>query len=64
MKKITILLVLLLCGTVFVSAQNIAGRVVDAQGNPLPGASVYWAARVAGALGVTDFAVCSAARTL
>lgn len=28
------------------------------------GASVYWAARVAGALGVTDFAVCSAARTL
>ncbi len=43
MKKITILLVLLLCGTVFVSAQNIAGRVVDAQGNPLPGASVYWA---------------------
>ncbi|MBQ7951645.1 MAG: TonB-dependent receptor [Alistipes sp.] len=30
-------------GTLSVSAQNITGRVLDAAGNPLPGASVYWA---------------------
>ncbi len=30
-------------GTLSVSAQNISGRVLDAAGNPLPGASVYWA---------------------
>ncbi len=29
--------------TLSVSAQNITGRVLDAAGNPLPGASVYWA---------------------
>ena len=28
---------------VTVSAQDITGRVLDAAGNPLPGASVYWA---------------------
>ena len=28
---------------VAVSAQDITGRVLDAAGNPLPGASVYWA---------------------
>ena len=29
--------------TLSISAQNITGRVLDAAGNPLPGASVYWA---------------------
>ena len=43
MKKIFILLSILLCSTAVVSAQNLTGKVVDAQGKPLPGASVYWA---------------------
>ena len=43
MKKITILILSILCGTAVVSAQNIVGKVLDAQGKPLPGASVYWA---------------------
>ena len=43
MKKITLLFISILCGTAVVSAQNIVGKVVDAQGKPLPGASVYWA---------------------
>ena len=30
-------------GTTVVSAQNITGKVLDAQGKPLAGASVYWA---------------------
>ena len=42
MKKIITLLSILCC-TAVVSAQNLTGRVVDAQGKPLPGASVYWA---------------------
>ena len=42
MKKIITLLSILCC-TAVVSAQNLAGKVVDAQGKPLPGASVYWA---------------------
>ena len=43
MKKITLLLLTLVLGTTLVSAQNLTGKVVDAQGKPLPGASVYWA---------------------
>ena len=43
MKKITILLLAILCGTALVSAQNITGKVLDSAGKPLPGASVYWA---------------------
>ena len=43
MKKITIFLLALALGTTFVSAQNIVGKVLDSQGKPLPGASVYWA---------------------
>ena len=42
MKKISIFLYILLCGATIASAQNLTGRVVDAQGKPLPGASVYW----------------------
>ena len=43
MKKITLFILAFVLGTAAVSAQNIAGKVVDAQGKPLPGASVYWA---------------------
>ena len=43
MKKITFLFISILCGAAIVSAQNITGKVLDAQGKPLPGASVYWA---------------------
>ena len=43
MKKITLLLLAFALGTTLVSAQNLTGKVVDAQGKPLPGASVYWA---------------------
>ena len=40
-KSLFILISTLFAATV--SAQNITGRVLDAAGNPLPGASVYWA---------------------
>ena len=43
MKKIFIILSIFLCSATIASAQNISGKVVDAQGKPLPGASVYWA---------------------
>ena len=43
MKKIFIILSILLCGAAVASAQNLTGKVIDAQGKPLPGASVYWA---------------------
>ena len=43
MKKIIFLLIGIVFGTALVSAQNITGKVLDAQGKPLPGASVYWA---------------------
>ena len=43
MKKIILLFISVLCGTAVVSAQNIMGKVVDTQGKPLPGASIYWA---------------------
>ena len=43
MKKITLLIIGILCVTTLVSAQNITGKVLDAQGKALPGASVYWA---------------------
>ena len=49
MKKIFIILLIFLCSAVAVSAQNISGKVVDAQGKPLPGASVYWADTSVGA---------------
>ncbi len=50
MKKIFIILsIILLCGAGVASAQNITGKVVDAQGKPLPGASVYWADTSVGA---------------
>ena len=42
MKKSLITLFATLAA-VTVSAQDITGRVLDAAGNPLPGASVYWA---------------------
>ena len=42
MKKLT-LFILLAFGAVIAQAQNITGKVVDAQGKALPGASVYWA---------------------
>ena len=42
MKRIT-LFILLALGAVAVQAQNITGKVVDAEGKALPGASVYWA---------------------
>ena len=48
MKKIIIFLSILLCCTAVVSAQNISGKVVDAQGKPLPGASVYWSNTLVG----------------
>ena len=32
-----------MCCASIASAQNITGKVTDAQGKPLPGASVYWA---------------------
>ena len=43
MKKIFIILSMILCGAATASAQNVTGKVVDTQGKPLPGASVYWA---------------------
>ena len=43
MKKIFIILSIFLCSATIASAQNISGKVVDTQGKPLPGASVYWA---------------------
>ena len=43
MKKISLLILAFVFGTSLVSAQNISGKVVDLQGKPLPGASVYWA---------------------
>ena len=49
MKRITLLILALVLGTLFVSAQNITGKVLDAQGKPLPGASVYWADTSVGA---------------
>ena len=42
MKKTT-LLILFVLGTALAHAQSITGKVVDAQGKALPGASVYWA---------------------
>ena len=43
MKKTILFIFAFLLSTTVVSAQNITGKVVDAQGKPLPGASVYWA---------------------
>lgn len=42
MKKYIIFAFSVLCAA-NISAQNITGRVMDAAGNALPGASVYWA---------------------
>ena len=43
MKKIISILSIIVLGAPIASAQNITGKVCDAQGKPLPGASVYWA---------------------
>ena len=43
MKRLTLLILTLALSTALASAQNLTGRVLDAQGKPLPGASVYWA---------------------
>ena len=43
MKKITFILLAIFTCVASVSAQNVTGKVFDAQGKPLPGASVYWA---------------------
>ena len=43
MKKIISILSIIVLGASIASAQNISGKVYDAQGKPLPGASVYWA---------------------
>ena len=44
MKKILFITLSLLLSTVATAfAQNITGKVLDSEGNPLPGASVYWA---------------------
>ena len=43
MKKIISILSIIVLGASIASAQNITGKVCDAQGKPLPGASVYWA---------------------
>ena len=44
MKKILFITLSLLFSTVATAfAQNITGKVFDSEGNPLPGASVYWA---------------------
>ncbi|MBR2027191.1 MAG: TonB-dependent receptor [Alistipes sp.] len=43
MKKILALISIFMCCATVASAQNISGKVVDAQGKPLPGAAVYWA---------------------
>ena len=42
MKKYIIFAFSVLCAA-NISAQDITGRVMDAAGNALPGASVYWA---------------------
>ncbi|MBQ5648426.1 MAG: carboxypeptidase-like regulatory domain-containing protein, partial [Alistipes sp.] len=47
MKKLIILTAILFGATV-ASAQNISGKVLDAKGEPLPGASVYWAETTVG----------------
>ena len=49
MKKTILFILSIIAGTALVSAQNISGKVVDAQGKPLPGASVYWADTSVGA---------------
>ena len=43
MKRAFLFILSVIAGTTIVSAQNITGKVVDYQGKPLPGASVYWA---------------------
>ncbi|MBO5772051.1 MAG: TonB-dependent receptor [Alistipes sp.] len=44
MKKALFITLSLLFSTVATAfAQNITGKVLDSEGNPLPGASVYWA---------------------
>ena len=43
MKRLLFILLAFIAGTTLAQAQNVTGRVLDAQGKPLPGASVYWA---------------------
>ena len=43
MKKLSIIIAFFICFANIAIAQNISGKVVDAQGKALPGAAVYWA---------------------
>ena len=43
MKKLSIIIAFFICFANIATAQNISGKVVDAQGKALPGAAVYWA---------------------
>ena len=49
MKRITLIILSVVLSTFFASAQNITGKVLDIEGKPLPGASVYWADTTVGA---------------
>ncbi|MBR2352491.1 MAG: TonB-dependent receptor [Alistipes sp.] len=49
MKRVTTILATILCAVTTITAQNISGRVLDAEGKPLIGASVYWADTSVGA---------------
>ena len=42
MKKLSIIIAFFICFANIAIAQNISGKVVDAQGKALPGAAVYW----------------------
>ena len=43
MKKLSIIIAFFICFANIAIAQNVSGKVVDAQGKALPGAAVYWA---------------------
>ena len=42
MKRFFVVAMMVLCGTFVSVAQNVSGRVVDAEGNALVGATVFW----------------------
>ena len=43
MKNFSVIIAFFVCCANIATAQNISGKVVDAQGKALPGAAVYWA---------------------